>query len=54
MYIVKVKTTNNTWKEINRFNNPAEADEWLTAYIRINKYCCSDFTISYKENTKKN
>lgn len=51
-YVVKQKSYSRpgqmTWKEINRFNNPAEADEWLTAWIRVNHFIGSDFTIVVK------
>lgn len=50
-YTVKQKEYKNgkaTWKTINTFTNPAEADEWLTSWIRTNKLIGSDFTIVTK------
>lgn len=51
-YIVKQKTFRRPgqmiWEEINRFDNPADADEWLTSWIRVNGLSVSDFTIVFK------
>ena len=46
-YTVKART-NKGWKEIKRFDSPAEADRWLTNYIKANGYIGSDFTITAK------
>ena len=50
MWIIKAfMGYNNGWQEIKRFDNPADADEWLTDYIRENNYIASDFTIKCEE-----
>jgi len=33
------------WETMKVFTNPGDADEWLMAYIRSNKYPNDDFTI---------
>ena len=37
------------WKEIKRFNNPGEADAWLTNHIKTNDLKYYDFTIKRME-----
>ena len=36
------------WQEVKRFDNPADADKWLTRLIRANGYNPTDFTIIAK------
>lgn len=48
-WIVKAYTGYKTgWQEIKRFDNPAEADTWLSAYIKENGYSNTDFNIIRK------
>lgn len=48
-WIVKAYTGyKKGWQEIKRFNNPAEADEWLMKYVKENGYSINDFTIVRK------
>lgn len=51
-YLVKQKTYTRPgrweWETINEFDDPAAADEWLSAWIRIKKYIVSDFMIVVK------
>ena len=45
-WIVKAYTGYKTgWQEIKRFDNPAEADEWLCSFVRENGYSITDFNI---------
>lgn len=48
-WIVKAYTGYKTgWQEINRFEDPAEADEWLCSYVKVHKYSITDFNIVSK------
>ncbi|MGN0664543.1 MAG: hypothetical protein ACI4L5_05650 [Negativibacillus sp.] len=47
-WVVKANMGLKGWKEINSFTNPAEADEWLCAYCRVNHFSITDFTIVVK------
>ena len=48
-WIVKAYTGYKTgWQEIKRFDNPADADNWLCSYVRANGYSITDFNIVRK------
>ena len=48
-WIVKAYTGYKTgWQEIKRFDNPADADNWLCRYVRENGYSIKDFNIVRK------
>jgi hypothetical protein len=48
-WIVKAYTGYKTgWQEIKRFDNPADADNWLCSYVRENGYSITDFNIVRK------
>jgi hypothetical protein len=48
-WIVKAYTGYKTgWQEIKRFDNPADADNWLCRYVRENGYSITDFNIVRK------
>lgn len=47
-YIVYVKSSGNQWKELKRFSDPKQADQWLTSYIKVHGFTPSDFTIVRK------
>ena len=45
-WIVKAYTGYKTgWQEIRRFDNPADADNWLCNHVREDGYSIQDFTI---------
>lgn len=45
--------TRTGWQKMRSFDNPAEADEWLTAFIKCHRYACTDFTIKYEKKTRR-
>ncbi len=47
-YIVRVNQGLNGWKTLKTFDNPGDADRWLTNHIKTNNYIPSDFTIVRK------
>ena len=42
---VKERKQGYNWTFVKEFNNPGEADQWLTNHIRENKLVSSDWTI---------
>ena len=48
-WIVKAYTGYKTgWQEIKRFDNPADADNWLCTYVKENGYSNTDFNLVRK------
>ncbi len=48
-WIVKAYTGYKTgWQEIKRFDNPADADNWLCSYVKENGYSITDFNLVRK------
>lgn len=45
-WIVKAYTGYKTrWQKIRRFDNPADADNWLCSFVREHGYSITDFNI---------
>lgn len=45
-WIVKAYTGYKTgWQEIKRFDNPADADNWLCSFVKEHGYSITDFNI---------